>query len=114
VTINLSLAKGFRSQIDQRIERKGELPMSTKKEEKKEVKKPKNKEKPLKPVGLIVIPESVMEKQTKEVQDLLKQLNALKERSSLEGAKIRKALRKAGFKLSDFRKRSPELKRQDP
>jgi hypothetical protein len=78
--------------------------------EKKIVKKPKNKEKHLKAVGLVVIPESVMEKQTKEVQDLLKQLNALKERTSPDGAKIRRALRKAGFKLSDFRKRSSEKK----
>jgi uncharacterized pyridoxal phosphate-containing UPF0001 family protein len=92
-------------------EEKKEQKKGEKKEEKKEVKKPKNKEKHLKAVGLIVIPESVMEKQTKEVQDLLKQLNALKERTSLEGTKIRKALRKAGFKISDFRKRSPELKK---
>jgi len=71
----------------------------------------KKKEKHLKPVGLVVISESVMEKQTNEVQELLKKLNALKERTSSEGAKIRKALRKMGFKLSDFRKRSPEVKK---
>lgn len=92
-------------------EKKEQKKEKEKVEEKKVVKKPKNKEKPLKAVGLVVIPESVMEKQTKEVQDLLKQLNALKERTSPDGAKIRKALRKAGFKLSDFRKRSPELKK---
>jgi hypothetical protein len=115
VTINLSLAKGFRSQIDQKIERKGELPMSAKKEkqktEEKEVKKSRNKEKPLRAVGLVVIPEAVMEEQSKEVQELLKQLNVLKDRSSSEGAKIRKALRKAGFKLSNFRRRSSELRK---
>ncbi len=75
-----------------------------KKEEVKEKKKPGRKGNHLKPMAPVIIPEEVMEKQTKEVQELLKKLNGLKERSSSERAKIRRALRKAGFKLSDFRK----------
>lgn len=57
----------------------------------------------LKPMAPVVIPESIIKKQSKEVRDLIGKLNALKDRSSKEGATIRKSLRKAGFKLSDYR-----------
>ena len=57
----------------------------------------------LKPMAPVVIAESIIKKQSKEVQELLKKLNTLKDRSTKEGATIRKSLRKAGFKLSDYR-----------
>jgi len=57
----------------------------------------------LRPMEPVIVPEAVIKKQPKEVQKLLKELNDLKDRSSAEGSKIRKSLRKLGFKLSDFR-----------
>ncbi len=81
---------------------KGETPMSTKKEKKAGAAVKRGEH--LKPMEPVVIPESVIKKQSKEVQALLKELAGLKERSSSDGTRIRKGLRKAGFKLSDYRK----------
>lgn len=83
---------------------KGEIPMSTKKEVKKAGAAGK-KGSHLKPMEPVIIPESVVKKQSKEVQGLLKELAGLKDRSSSDGTRIRKGLRKAGFKLSDYRKK---------
>ena len=71
--------------------------------EKKETKKTGKKGSHLKPMEPVVIPESVVKKQSKEVQALLKELAGLKDRSSSDGVRIRKGLRKEGFKLSDYR-----------
>jgi len=58
----------------------------------------------LKPMEPVIISKEVIKEQSKEVQNLLNKLNALKDRSSKDGASIRKQLRKLGFKLSQFRK----------
>ncbi len=96
-----------RKQLKQIQMEKGEIPMSTKKAEKKEEKTGKAVKRgehliPMKPV---IIPEAVIKKQSKEVQVLLRELTGLKERSSSDGTRIRKGLRKAGFKLSDYREK---------
>jgi len=70
----------------------------SKKEEKKATKKGEH----LKPMTPVIIPPEIVKKQSKEVQALLKQISSM-ERSSSEAAKIRKSLRKLGFKLSEFR-----------
>lgn len=67
----------------------------------------------LKPMEPVVIPDSVVKKQPKEVQELIRKLNGLKDRSSKEGANIRKALRKAGFKLSDYRTDKPAAAKKE-
>jgi hypothetical protein len=66
----------------------------------------------LKPMTPVVIPGSVMKQQSKEVQKMLKELSEL-DRSSKDAAKIRKALRKAGFKLSDYRGESAGEKKAE-
>lgn len=68
----------------------------------------------LKPMEPVVISESIIKKQSKVVQDLLKKLNILKDRSSKEGATIRKSLRKAGFKLSDYREGNGKKEKAAP
>jgi len=68
----------------------------------------------LKPMEPVVISESIIKKQSKEVQELLKKLNTLKDRSSKEGATIRKSLRKAGFKLSDYREGNGKKEKAAP
>jgi len=77
---------------------------------KEEVKKAKGEG--LKPMAPVVIPGSVMKQQSKEVQAMLKELGGL-DRSSKDAAKIRKALRKAGFKLSDYRGESTGEKKTE-
>lgn len=66
------------------------------------MKKTAEKGKGLKPMEPVKIPESVIKKQKKEVQELLRKLEKT-ERSSSEARTIRKELRKLGFRLSDFR-----------
>ena len=91
-------------------------PLTTMKGELTMTKKAKKGEH-LKPMEPVVISESIIKKQTKEVQELLKKLNVLKDRSSKEGATIRKSLRKAGFKLSDYREgngKKEETKEEAP
>ena len=88
-----------RRRLKQAQEAKGETTMSTKKETKKATKKGSH----LRPMEPVVIPEAVVKKQSKEVQALLKELAGLKDRSSSDGVRIRKGLRKAGFKLSEYR-----------
>lgn len=83
---------------------KGEKPMvkevkETKKEETKKAKKGEH----LKPMQPVIIPASVIKKQSKEVRELLDKIAKMEDRSSKEAAGIRKSLRKLGFKLSDFR-----------
>ena len=68
----------------------------------------------LKPMAPVVISESIIKKQSKGVQELLKKLNTLKDRSTKEGATIRKSLRKAGFKLSDYREGNGKKEKEAP
>ena len=94
-----------RKQLKQIQMEKGEIPMSTKKEEKKRKAGAEKKGQHLIPMKPVVIPEAVIKKQNKEVQALLRELTGLKDRSSSDGTRIRKGLRKAGFKLSDYREK---------
>jgi len=99
--------------LRRRMKRMGK-PLTTMKGELIMTKKAGKKGEHLKPMEPVVIPESIIKKQTKEVQKLLKDLNALKDRSSKEGATIRKSLRKAGFKLSDYREGNGKKKETPP
>lgn len=90
-------------QLKQTQIEKGEIPMSTKKDKKEKKAGAGKRGEHLKPMEPVVIPDSVVKKQSKEVQALLKELTGLKDRSSSDGVRIRKGLRKAGFKLSDYR-----------
>jgi hypothetical protein len=93
-----------RKRLKQTQIEKGEIPMSKKAEKATKKAGAGKRGEHLKPMEPVIIPESVVKKQSKEVQVLLKELTGLKDRSSSDGVRIRKGLRKAGFKLSDYRK----------
>lgn len=73
----------------------------------------KGKGEHLKPMQPVIVPASVVKAQSKEVQSLLKSLASM-ERSSKDAAKIRKSLRKLGFKLSEFREGNGSKKETPP
>lgn len=78
------------------FKQKEEITMS---KEKKKSKKGEH----LKPMAPVVIPESIIKKQSGEVKALLEELMSLKDRSSPKGSQIRRALRAKGFKLSNYK-----------
>lgn len=96
------MLKGKEVKREKRLERRARKLGKTINQEKEEKFMKKEKSSGLKPMEPVKVPKAVFKGQSKEVKDLLTKLESI-ERSSAEARKVRKELRKLGFRLSDFR-----------